>query len=62
MRPENTVDLGVIEVHKRVIADICTAAIADIEGVSMARNAPLENLCGIFGVRKNSAAGSRTRS
>jgi uncharacterized alkaline shock family protein YloU len=55
MRPENGLDLGVIQVHKRVIADICTAAISQLEGVSMARNIPLEDICGLFGKRKNSA-------
>ncbi|MFH0754916.1 MAG: Asp23/Gls24 family envelope stress response protein [Candidatus Omnitrophota bacterium] len=55
MRPENGVDLGVIQVHKRVIADICTSAISEVDGVSMARNVALEDICGIFGVRRNSS-------
>ncbi len=59
MRPENGVNLGVIQVHKRVIADICTAAIGEIEGVSMARNVALEDLCGLFGYRRNSSVDVR---
>ena len=59
MRPENSINLGVIQVHKRVIADICTAAIAEVGGVSMARNAMFEDVCGVFGVRKNSAVNVR---
>jgi uncharacterized alkaline shock family protein YloU len=59
MRQNDKVDLGIIQVHKRVIADICTAAIADVEGVSMARNIVLEDLCGFVGVRKNSAVDVR---
>lgn len=55
MRPENKVNLGVIQVHKRVIADIASAAVAQIEGVTMAHNESLENALGLFGVRHNSA-------
>ncbi len=59
MRPQNTINLGIIQVHKRVIADICTAAITEIEGVSMARNKAMEGLFGFFGRRKNSAVDVR---
>ena len=59
MRPQDQVNLGVIQVHKRVIADICTAAISEVDGVSMARNSMLEDLCGFAGVRKNSAVDVR---
>ncbi|MBF0330621.1 MAG: Asp23/Gls24 family envelope stress response protein [Candidatus Omnitrophica bacterium] len=59
MRPENGVNLGIIQVHKRVIADICVAAIGEVEGVSMARNVALEDLCGLFGVRRNSSVDIR---
>ena len=59
MGPESKVNLGIIQVHKRVIADICTAAIAGVEGVSMARNVVLEDLSGLVGVRKNSAVDVR---
>jgi uncharacterized alkaline shock family protein YloU len=59
VRPEDKVNLGIIQVHKRVIADMCTAAIAEVEGVSMARNAALEDICGFAGVRKNSAVDVR---
>jgi len=59
MRRESKVNLGIIQVHKRVIADICTAAIAQVDGVTMARNVVLEDLCGFAGVRKNSAVDVR---
>jgi uncharacterized alkaline shock family protein YloU len=55
MRPENKVDLGVIQVHTNVIADICAEAIADVEGVALLRNESLESLCRIVGIRKNTA-------
>jgi uncharacterized alkaline shock family protein YloU len=59
MRPENNIDLGAIQVHKRVIADICTAAVGEVDGVAMARNVMLEDVCGIFGARRNSAVSVR---
>ncbi|MBF0619239.1 MAG: Asp23/Gls24 family envelope stress response protein [Candidatus Omnitrophica bacterium] len=59
MRPESGINLGVIQVHKRVIADICTAAIADIQGVSMANNSFVDGVLGVFGVRHNSAVDVR---
>jgi uncharacterized alkaline shock family protein YloU len=59
MARESKVNLGIIQVHKRVIADICTAAIAKVDGVTMARNVVLEDLCGFAGVRKNSAVDVR---
>ena len=54
MRPDAKVDLGVIQVHKNVIADICTVAIQEVEGVSIARNETLDGVLGTFGVRNNS--------
>lgn len=59
MRPESEIDLGVIQVHRRVIADICTAAILEIDGVAMCRQAFLEDLYGLCGKHKNSAVDVR---
>lgn len=59
MRPENKINLGVIQVHKRVIADICVAAVLEVDGVTMARNVPLEDLYAVFGGRMNSAVDVR---
>lgn len=53
MRPENNIDLGVIQVHTNVIADICSAAIADLDGVSLARNDQAEALLSIVGIKRN---------
>lgn len=55
MRPENQVNLGVVQVHKRVIADIASAAVADVEGVRMSRNKTLESALSFVGIRHNSA-------
>lgn len=55
MRPDSRLDLGEIQIHKRVIADICCAAVARIEGVTMARNDFTEGLLALFGRRHNSA-------
>lgn len=54
MKPDAKVDLGVIQVHRNVIADICTAAIQDLEGVTIARHETLDGILGTFGVRNNS--------
>lgn len=62
MRPENKVDLGVIQVHTNVIADICSAAIADLEGVSLAHNEPLEGLASMVGYRLNTAVDVRVEA
>jgi uncharacterized alkaline shock family protein YloU len=57
MRPDTKVNLGVIQVHKRVIADICAVAIHEIDGVSLARNETADGLLALFGIRNNSAVG-----
>ena len=62
MRPENKVDLGVIQVHTNVIADICSAAMVDIEGVALLHNEPLEGLARIVGIRLNTAVDVRVES
>lgn len=59
MRPENKVDLGVIQVHTKVIADICSAAIMDIDGVTLSHHETLEGLASIIGIRLNTAVDVR---
>ncbi|MEI8011719.1 MAG: Asp23/Gls24 family envelope stress response protein [Candidatus Omnitrophota bacterium] len=59
MRPENKVNLGIIQVHKRVISDICTAAILEIDGVAMCRHPFLEDIFSLCGKHKNSAVDVR---
>ena len=59
MRPEDSVDLGVIQVHKCVIADICTAAISGIDGVTMFRHLVYEDMSALIGQRRNSAVDVR---
>ena len=36
MIPQNKIDLGSIQIHKKVIADIAAAALGDIDGVYLA--------------------------
>ena len=55
MRPDNKVNLGSIQVHRNVIADICSVAIAEVEGVILARNGQYERLLGLLGIRRNSS-------
>jgi uncharacterized alkaline shock family protein YloU len=55
MKPESRIDLGAIKIHKSVVADICCAAVAGVEGVTVFRNDVLEGFLALFGVRHNSA-------
>ena len=36
MRQENTVDLGIVQIHKKVIGDIAAASIKEVPGVQLA--------------------------
>lgn len=53
------INLGVVRVHKRVVADICSAAVAEVEGVTLARNTALEDFLGFWGIRHNSSVDVR---
>jgi uncharacterized alkaline shock family protein YloU len=55
MRADAKVNLGIVQVHKRVIADICAVATLEVEGISLARNKTLEGFLGFWGVRYNSS-------
>jgi uncharacterized alkaline shock family protein YloU len=55
MRNQGKISLGTVQVHKRVIADICAAAVGGIEGVTMAHNDRLEGFMDLFGARVNSS-------
>ncbi len=59
MHPENKVNLGVVQVHTNVLADICAAAIADIDGVTLSRNDQKEGLLSLVGIRRNTAVDVR---
>jgi uncharacterized alkaline shock family protein YloU len=55
MRPDTKVNLGVIQVHKSVIADICAVAIHEIEGITLAKNETVDGFLGLLGIKSNSA-------
>lgn len=55
MRTDARVNLGIVQVHKRVIADICSAAVLEVEGVSLARHVALEGFLCFWGIRYNSS-------
>jgi len=59
MHPENKINLGAIQVHTNVLADICAAAIADIDGVTLFRNDYKEGFLSLFGIRRNTAVDVR---
>ena len=52
MNPDNKVDLGSVQIHKKVIGDIAVAALKDIQGVKLASFGVLHSFFEMFG-RKN---------
>lgn len=51
MRAVNTVELGAVAMHKKVIGDIAAAALADIPGVYLSQFDFLGSLCDLFGFK-----------
>ncbi|HBG60979.1 MAG: hypothetical protein A2Y03_10950 [Omnitrophica WOR_2 bacterium GWF2_38_59] len=49
MREGNTIDLGSIQVHKKVIEEIIDNSIKDMEGVSLVEENLSEKFFGLFG-------------
>ncbi|MDE2027034.1 MAG: Asp23/Gls24 family envelope stress response protein [Candidatus Omnitrophica bacterium] len=48
---ENTVDLGVVQIHKKVIGDIAAAAIKEIPGVQLASFGFIGSIAEAFGYK-----------
>ena len=53
MRENQKVDLGSIQIHKHVIADIAVNAISEVKGLSLAREGLLDKAREILGINKN---------
>ena len=51
MRQDNTVDLGVVQIHKKVIGDIAAASIKDIAGVKLADFGMIASIAEAFGYK-----------
>ena len=51
MREENKVDIGAVQIHKKLIGDIAASALKDIDGVSLATIEPLNRWMGRFGYK-----------
>lgn len=49
MLEENTVDLGAVQMHKKVIGDIAAATLKEIPGVSLARFGIISAVFELFG-------------
>ena len=60
MRQSNTVDLGSVQMHKKVIGDIAVAAIEEIPGVSLAEFGFLGDLFDVFGHKHYPAVSVRS--
>ena len=48
---ENTVDLGTVQIHKKVIGDIAAAAIKEIPGVELANFGVIGSIAESFGYK-----------
>jgi len=51
MRQDNTVDLGVVQIHKKVIGDIAAASIKEIPGVQLATFGIIGSIAEVFGCK-----------
>lgn len=55
MKDVQNVDLGSVQIHKHVIADIAANAIADVKGLSLAGNDLFGSVQEFFGFKKHPA-------
>ena len=51
MQQDNTVDLGVVQIHKKVIGDIAAASIKEIPGVGLATVGIIGSIAEAFGYK-----------
>ena len=51
MRYDNTVDLGVVQIHKKVIGDIAAASIKEISGAELATFGIIGSIAEVFGYK-----------
>ena len=51
MRDDDKIDVGLVQVHKKVIGDIAVSALKDIDGVKLAAPELLSKFFGLFGNR-----------
>ena len=51
MRQDNTVDLGVVQIHKKVIGDIAAASIKDVPGAQLASFGIISSIAEAFGYK-----------
>ncbi|MBF0570387.1 MAG: Asp23/Gls24 family envelope stress response protein [Candidatus Omnitrophica bacterium] len=51
MRQDNTVDLGVVQIHKKVIGDIAAASVKEVAGAQLATFGVISYVAEIFGYK-----------
>jgi len=51
MRQDNTVDLGVVQIHKKVIGDIAAASIKEVPGAQLATFGIISSIAEAFGFK-----------
>lgn len=59
MYQDNTVDLGVVQIHKKVIGDIAAASLKEIPGVQLATFGIIGSIAEAFGYKNYPAVGVR---
>ena len=51
MNSDNKVDIGAVQIHKKVIGDIAVSALKDVEGVSLSSFEPMSRFFQLFGYK-----------
>ena len=51
MRQDNTVDLGVVQIHKKVIGDIAASSIKEVAGAELATFGVISSIAEFFGYK-----------
>jgi len=52
MNEANKIDLGSVKVHKRVLAEIISSCLAEIQGIQLAPQDIASTIQGFFGIKK----------
>lgn len=55
MTAQDKINLGSVQIHRKVLVDIILSALENLDGVKIARNVSLEKILGYFGKTDDSA-------
>src|SRR5258707_620832 len=51
MRPDNSFDLGIVQIHKKVIGDIAAASLREVQGAQLATFGIINSIAEAFGYK-----------